>query len=138
MIFSDFVWLVVVLKLFLQVIVFLGKLVIVPHTTPMCDRQNATEVEEFKQHTDKLNESPHKGDIKEKRGGINFITDWMRSKDEEEERRENWCHVVSVLDRYILIVLTVIIMVFGIGLSSGQPNTSSETSDHHGEGVDNH
>ena len=107
---------------------------LVPHNTTMCDRQNATEVEELQPHTGtgEPDESSHKGDLKEKRGGIHFITDWMRSKDEEEERREKWCHVVSVLDRYILIVLTVIILVFGIGLSSGQPNTSSETSDHHG------
>ena len=110
---------------------------LVPHNTAMCDRQNTTEVEELQPHTGtgEPDESSHRGDLKEKRGGIRFIADWMRSKDKEEERREKWCHVVSVLDRYILIALTVILIVFGVSLSKGQrqsdPNHKSEENYHH-------
>ena len=106
---------------------------LVPHTTTMCGRQNATDVKDI--GIGEPDESSHKGDLKEKHGGIRFVIDWMRSKDEEEWRREKWCHVVLVLDRYILIALTVIIILFGVSLSMGQrqsePNHENEENDHH-------
>lgn len=117
--------------MFLQVIVFIGKLVLVPHHLPMCNKKT-TEVEDLQSQCSLPGKE---GNIEGE--DMRFIVEWIKSKEQADDCREKWCHVVAVLDRCILIALTIVITVFGFSLSgsnihaSETPHDVEEEEDHH-------
>ena len=108
------------LSTFLQVMVVIGKFLLVTYPTPLCRKRKQDKVQNsitpVKEHIPKTEKS---------RSGDNMmaVVDWIQMRKDDINCRDQWCHIIAVVDR--LVSISAFVAVFVVAYNLMEPEDSS-------------
>ena len=105
--------------------VVIGKFLLITHPTSLCPKRRQIKVEtsitSVGEHSPKTEKSRSSDNMK-------AVVDWIQMRKYDNNCKDQWCHIVAVVDRLVSISAFVAVFVVAYNLMEPEDSSSSKRS----------